>query len=70
MSSEKKDKDKNSNELVKNESSISKIEQNLISLENHKNKLSKDLLKYKNKLDFYNKLINLKMAPQTAMNTS
>ncbi|MAM98992.1 MAG: hypothetical protein CMF91_03790, partial [Candidatus Marinimicrobia bacterium] len=60
LSSEKKDKDKNSNELVKNESSISKIEQNLISLENHKNKLSKDLLKYKNKLDFYNKLITSK----------
>ena len=57
LSSEKKRKIKTQNELEKNEIMYQKIEQNLISLENHKNKLSKDLLKYKNKLDFYNKLI-------------
>ncbi len=60
LSTEQKDKDKSSKKLKKNESSISKIEQTLISLENNRNKLSKDLLKYKNRLDFYNKLITSK----------
>ena len=53
----KKREDKSSKQLEKNEHNVSKIEQTLLSLENNKNKLSKDLLKYKNKLDFYNKLI-------------
>ena len=57
LSNEKKEKDKSSKQLEKNEHNVSKIEQTLLSLENNKNKLSKDLLKYKNKLDFYNKLI-------------
>ena len=34
---------------------MSNVEQNC-AYKNNKNKLSKDLLKYKNKLDFYNKL--------------
>ena len=43
LSFEKKDKDSNSKELESSESIMSKIEQNLIDLNNHKDKLSKDL---------------------------